>query len=675
MAKNKVGILARLLGFKNLPKNYEDITPGTKICQMAREKQHQYEEFFDLIKKFLKSVPSKKLLSEIIDKFIDLYIVPSGFSEKPPIKWRHLNMNLLKNVTGGEYGGFGGDRAIRLNKSLLPFSVLDKAQFLVFGLEIIAHEFQHHLQYLKLHERQLNETTRAQLNEILTYQSMTIDNAYENSRLNAETFYALWDLTLRKEFEKTSSKSKSRPKISKAPAGLVNFALYLRQAHEVNARWASDIYLQNFVESLPENFPKRDSFVEALYMAKEINKRNTNLVKQIDSVIGDTKNFSSDHFMDLAIGASGTRKRFDFQANRYYLVQGDKYKDSDMGVWMDRMREDVRNLLQVAMATNDLDLRRDITGDWDVYKACEQLVELGFCEAAKIVLDEALAVCENNSSFIGGGVYYVAFKLFPEAVREKGARAAFGGDYLSMKTLSKNVQEEFSKRYYETLCYGDVTEGSFDFIYLLNSDQLNDIISQYIREGKFDFVTQIMNINESRLKMFTTQKLEISPDLEAIETRLERLQNQIEKGEACYDDINDLICFIDYLCLGSVPDYHLECYSPFDQEAFADVKMQATSASDKDYQFKQTLFNLYRKAEWLGYQQAKIICKQKYNRELTPLHYRYHHGTDRQEFLLPKEEEDKRIEKLYGENQRKYIEMFENEWSTTEKVEEHAENK
>ena len=166
-----------------------------------------------------------------------------------------------------------------------------------------------------------------------------------------------------------------------------------------------------------------------------------------------------------------------------------------------------------------------------------------------------------------------------------------GDTYLSMKTLSKNVQEEFSKRYYETLCYGDVTEGSFDFIYLLNSDQLNDIISQYIREGKFDFVTQIMNINESRLKLFTTQKLEISPDLEAIESRLERLQNQVENGEACYDDINDLICFIDFLCqANNVPDYHLECYSPFDQEAFADVKMPATSANDKGYQFKQTLF-------------------------------------------------------------------------------------
>ena len=668
MAKNKVGILARLLGFKNLPKNLEDITPGTKICQMAREKQQQYEEFFDLIKKFLKSVPSKKLLSEIIDKFIDLYIVPSGFSEKPSIKWRRLNIFFV-----GDYG-YREDPTIRLNKLLLPLSVLDKAQFLAFGLETVAHEFQHHLQWLYLHERKLNETTRAQLNEILTYQSINEDNAYASRRLNAKTFYALCDLALRKEFEKTSSKSESITKTSKSSAGLLNFAFYLRQAHEVNARWASEVYLQNFVESLPENFPKRDSFVEALYMAKEINKNNTNLVKQIDSAIGDTKNFSSDDFMDLAIGASKTRTRFDFKANHYYLVQGDKYKDSDIVVWMDRMREDVRKLLQVAVAPNTYHQLRDITGDGDVYKVCEQLVELGFCEAAKIVLDEALAVCKNNWGIISN-LWSAAYYLFPKAVREKGGVEFLGDTYLSMKTLSKNVQEEFSKRYYETLCYGDVTEGSFDFIYLLNSDQLNDIISQYIREGKFDFVTQIMNINESRLKLFTTQKLEISPDLEAIETRLERLQNQVEKGEACYDDINDLICFIDYLCLGSVPDYHLESYSPFDQEAFADVKMPAASANDKDYQFKQTLFNLYRKAEWLGYQQAKIIYKQKYNRELTPLDYRYHHGTDRQEFLLPKEEEDKRIEKLYGENQRKYIEMFENEWTTTEKVEEHAENK
>lgn len=665
MAKNKVGIFARLLGFKNLPKNLEDVTPGTKICQMAREKQQQYEEFFGLIKKFLKSVPSKKLLSEIINKFIDLYIVPSDFSEKPSIKWHHLNIFFV-----GDYED-GGGRTIRLNKSLLPLSVLDKAQFLAFGLATVAHEFQHHLQYLKWHEEELNETTRAQLNEVLTYQSMTIDNVYSYNGLNAKTFYALWDLALSKEFEKTSSKNKSRPKTSKPSAGLVNFALYLRQANEVNARWASDIYIQNFVESLPENFPKRDSFVEALSLLKEINKRNTNLVKQIDSAIGDTKSFSSDDFMDLAIRASGTRARFDFQANRYYLVQGEKYKDFD---WMDRMREDVRMLLQVSFTTRGR-RRLYFPHGGQIYEECEQLVELGFCEAAKIVLDEALAVCKNNCRFIIGPDS-AAYNLFPSFLGNKGGVKFLGDTYLSIENLSKNAQEEFSKRYYETLCHGDVTEGSFDFIYLLNSDQLNEIISLYIREGKFDFVTQIMNINESRLKLFATQKLEISPDLEAIESRLERLQNQVEKGKACYDDINDLICFIDYLCLdNNVPDYHLESYSPFDQEVFADVKMPAASVSDKDYQFKQTLFNLYRKAEWLGYQQAKIICKQKYNRELTPLHYRYHHGTDRQEFLLPKEEEGKRIEKLYGENQRNYIEMFENEWSTTEKVEEHAENK
>ena len=282
--------------------------------------------------------------------------------------------------------------------------------------------------------------------------------------------------------------------------------------------------------------------------------------------------------MDLAIRASKTRARFDFQANRYYLLQGEKYKDS---VWLDRMRDDVRKLLQKAVKECYPTSAQEFYNQ-DIVELCVDLVKKGFCEAAKIVLDEALAICEDYDKY--QAVYFAALGLFDWnlANKDKVLITVEGKEkgFLSIEDLRKNVKEEFSKRYYETLRYNDVTEASFDFIYLLNSDQLNDIISQYIREGKFDFVTQIMNINESRLKMFTTQKLEISPDLEAIETRLERLQNQIEKGEACYDDINDLICFIDYLCLGNVPDYHLECYSPFDQEAFADVKMPATSANN-----------------------------------------------------------------------------------------------
>ena len=196
MAKNKVGILARLLGFKNLPKNLEDVTPGTKICQMAREKQQQYEEFFDLIKKFLKSVPSKELLSEIMDKFIDLYIVPSDFSEKLPIKWRELTTTLHDGIALGGY--HSKERVIYINSSLLQ-SLLetqpDREQFLVDILGTVAHEFQHHLQCLKLHEEELNETTRVQLNEVLTYQSITEAMAKEKkSKFNAEIFYALWDL-------------------------------------------------------------------------------------------------------------------------------------------------------------------------------------------------------------------------------------------------------------------------------------------------------------------------------------------------------------------------------------------------------------------------------------------------------------------------------------------------
>ena len=687
MAKNKVGIFARLLGFKNLPKNLEDVTPGTKMCQMAREKQQQYEEFFGLIKKFLKSVPSEELqelLSEIMDKFIDLYIVPSDFSEKLPIKWHELTTTLNDGIALGGY--HSKERVIYINSSLLQ-SLLetqpDREQFLVDILGTVAHEFQHHLQCLKLHEEELNETTRVQLNEVLTYQSITGAMAKEKkSEFNTETFYALWDLALRKEFEETSSKSKPEERSSERDEW-IKWGVYLKLKKEVNARWASDIYLQRFVESLPENFPNKESFADALSKwlesnqdhAEHVEKLNNEVIKKIEGVTGNDIKFSRNNLMDLAIRASKTRARFDFQANRYYLLQGEKYKDFD---WMDRMREDVRMLLQKAVKEL-LPTSAQEFYNQDIVELCVDLVKKGFCEAAKIVLDEALAICEDYDKY--QAVYFAALSLFDWnlANKDKVLITTVEGNnkgFLSIENLRKNVQEEFSKQYYETLCYGDVTEGSFDFIYLLNSDQLNDIISQYIAEGKFDFVTQIMYVNDTRLKLFTTQKLEISPDLEAIESRLEWLQNQVENGQACYDDINDLICFIDYLCIdNSVPDYHLESYSPFDQEAFADVKMPAASVSDKDYQFKQTLFNLYRKAEWLGYQQAKIICKQKYNRELTPLHYRYHHGTDRQEFLLPKEEEDKRIEKLYGENQRNYIEMFENEWSTTEKVEEHAENK
>ena len=693
MAKNKVetqkgSFLDKILDkIKRVLKSPEIVCPGTQKFGRARAEQRRQHErqckkFFSLIKKFLKSVPSEELqelLSEIMDKFIDLYIVPSGFSEKPSIEWHELTTTLNDGIALGKY--HSKERKIYINQSLLQETQSNKIMFLVDILGTVAHEFQHHLQCLKLHEEELNETTRVQLNEVLTYQSITEAMAKEKrSKFNAETFYALWDLALRKEFEETSSKSKPEERTSERD-NWIKWGVYLKLKKEVNARWASDIYLQRFVESLPKNFPNKTFFADSLFKwlesnqddAEHVEKLNNEVIKKIEGVTGNDIKFSRNNLMDLAIRASKTRARFDFQANRYYLLQGEKYKDS---VWLDRMRDDVRKLLQKAVQECYPTSAQEFYNQ-DIVELCVDLVKKGFCEAAKIVLDEALAICEDYDKY--QAVYFAALGLFDWnlANKDKVLITVEGKEkgFLSIEDLRKNVKEEFSKRYYETLRYNDVTEASFDFIYLLNSDQLNDIISQYIKEGKFDFVTQIMYINDTRLKLFTTQKLEISPDLGAIESRLERLQNQVENGEACYDDINDLICFIDYLCLGSVPDYHLESYSPFDQEAFADVKMPATSANDKDYQFKQTLFNLYRKAEWLGYQQAKIIYKQKYNRELTPLDYRYHHGTDRQEFLLPKEEEDKRIEKLYGENQRKYIEMFENEWSTTEKVEEHAENK
>lgn len=605
-----------------------------------------------------------ELSSLVLDQFFELYIKPYyGVLGDQLASFREVD-NVVQNSdwlnpVNGLYDDAFCSIKIRTGRGVL------------YKLDTMLHEYEHNLQYRGSSALQsfglIQKSFVEDFADKYAWELKKEEDYYATKEIEDEDVESLYEVF-----------SKGRKHNYKVPDG---HSFYYHQAIERDARMASNSMMMKFL-------------VEMLRCGMDSDSAHIKIARCAEEIYNEERKFWMDEGLNDLVRVLDN-------------ITTEDYIEYCKTIW-EKLEKDQAKIY----AVYEQQLEKAKKGEIDksqIINLQKTLTE-HFCRDYERILSRALLFKSYDVDLDVGG-YFLKNKDKAQQILLEFIRMGYSA--IVNELYSMGSGRVIEQNLFQMFKHGDICTESCDFVDDLTWEHKSEILIDYLRDGKFEFYSRILedynkgyqmvnplleyigyqwfafaNINYMQSNMDSTEikkriesinarydnknniddfdelrsliiesekdNIKNGPAFCAFQEKFEELKKQQEQGKLVYDDIDDYISLVAQMCELLQIDYREdEIYFVNDIEGEEPIQKIFQSEDPVMDYISQFFYNLYVESERLAF---KEVCK-KLGYVPSVDQYRFAHAGDRRMFRLKGEAADKRYREIYGDTAYQYMIM------------------